>query len=292
MTGAPHRPSPSAPDSRSRSDHPASPPPGGRGPGGGSSTPGGRGPGGGPSTPAGRGPGGASSTRLALLKALLFALCLVPAALLAHGFAGDETAAAVFARDSGVWTMVLLLATLAVTPLRRLLGWHWLLRLRRMLGLFAFFYACLHAAGFFVLQHGFAPATIAEDALERPFVFAGFAAFLLLLPLAATSNAWAVSRLGGRRWQELHRSVYLVGLFACVHALWRAATLPVAAAAGETELPPDPAALPLALVFAALYAVLMLWRARARIAAYGPHPGVPAAKESTKPLRFFRQPPR
>lgn len=268
MTTAPRRPSPGGPDSEPRSGHPASPP------------------------PAERGPGGASSTQITLLKALLFALCLLPAALLAHGFTGDATSAVVFARDSGLWTMILLLATLAVTPLRRLLGWHWLLRLRRMLGLFAFFYACLHAAGFVVLQHGFALAAIADDALDRPFVFAGFAAFLLLLPLAATSNAWAVRRLGGRRWQDLHRSVYLVGLFACVHALWRAASLPVATAAEAEGLPPDPAALPLALIFAALYAVLMLLRARARIAAYGPHPGVPAAKVSTKPLRFFRQPPR
>ena len=121
------------------------------------------------------------------------------------------------ARVTGTSALVCLAATLAVTPLRRLTGWNWLIRLRRMLGLFAFFYALLHALDFFVFDHSLSVASILEDVVEHPWVLFGFTALLLLLPLAITStNGW-VRRLGGKRWQRLHRLIYLIAPLAVAH---------------------------------------------------------------------------
>jgi len=105
-------------------------------------------------------------------------------------------------RSTGTWTLVLLLATLSVTPLRRLGRWNWLAGLRRMLGLYAFFYAALHFTTFVWLEHFFDPAAIAKDIVKRPFITIGFAAFMLLIPLAATSTNAMLRRLGGRPARE------------------------------------------------------------------------------------------
>ncbi len=120
-------------------------------------------------------------------------------------------------RGLGTATLVLLLLTLSVSPLRWLTGWAWLLRLRRMLGLFTFFYATLHVATYVWLDHWFDWAAVWLDIVKRPYLTFGAAAFVLLIPLALTStNAW-VKRLGGRNWQRLHRLVYLIAVLAILH---------------------------------------------------------------------------
>ncbi|MCK2125109.1 sulfoxide reductase heme-binding subunit YedZ [Thauera aromatica] len=164
-----------------------------------------------------------SARRISSIKALLFVLCLLPAARLALGWQADTLGAnpvETLTRDSGEWALRFLLLTLTVTPLRRLSGLHWLLRLRRMLGLYAFAYAAAHFALYLWLDQFFDWGAIARDLLERPFISVGFAAFVLLLPLAATSNAFAIGRLGGRRWQALHRAVYGIAILAVVHFWW------------------------------------------------------------------------
>ena len=161
-----------------------------------------------------------SGRQLAAIKLLVFVLCLLPALQLALGWRADALGAnpiETITRASGEWTLRLLLIGLCVTPLRRITGLHWLVRLRRMLGLFAFAYAAAH---FMWLDQFFDWRAIARDILERPFITVGFAAFVLLLPLAATSNAFAIRRLGGRRWQALHRSVYAIAIMGVVHFWW------------------------------------------------------------------------
>ena len=122
-------------------------------------------------------------------------------------------------RSTGTWTLVGLLVTLSVTPLRRLSGRADLIRYRRMLGLFAFFYACLHFVTYIWLDQFFDPAAIAKDIVKRPFITVGFTAFVLLIPLAATSTHAMMRRLG-RRWQQLHRLVYPIALLGVIHYLW------------------------------------------------------------------------
>lgn len=161
--------------------------------------------------------------QLSALKAALFALCLVPLGQL--GWLGWSDALGanpieLITRHLGKWTLNFLLITLAVTPLRHLTGWHWLIRLRRMLGLYAFFYALLHFLTYLWLDQFFDWASIVKDIAKRPFITAGFTAFLLLIPLAATSNAAMVKRLGGRRWTQLHRSVYAIALIGVAHYWW------------------------------------------------------------------------
>lgn len=125
-----------------------------------------------------------------------------------------------FTRETGEWTLYLLLATLSVTPLRRLTGMHWLLRLRRRLGLSAFAYGCLHFATWLWLDQWFDLAAIIADIVKRPYVTAGFAAFVLMLPLAATSTDAMVRRLGAARWQRLHRLAWASGVLGVLHYLW------------------------------------------------------------------------
>jgi len=120
----------------------------------------------------------------------------------------------------GFWALNFLLITLAVTPLRKFSGWTWLVRLRRMLGLFVFFYAVLHLGTYLWFDQFFDWSAIAKDILKRPFITVGMATFALLVPLTVTSNARAIRALGGRRWQQLHRSVYLIGLLAVLHYSW------------------------------------------------------------------------
>ncbi len=155
-------------------------------------------------------------------KPLVFALCLVPLALLVWQVAtntlGPNAVEAVLHR-TGDWALRLLLVTLAVTPVRRLTGLGWLLRFRRMLGLFAFFYVVLHLAVYLVLDRALVWDEIVTDLAKRPYIMVGFAAFVLLVPLAVTSTRGWVRRLG-RRWQLLHRSVYLIAVLGVLHFLW------------------------------------------------------------------------
>src|SRR5512143_597815 len=139
-------------------------------------------------------------------KAILFFLGLQPlAALFWQGLGANPVET--LTHHTGTWGLRFLLLTLAVTPLRRLLGWNWLLRYRRMLGLFAFFYALLHFTTYLMFDQFFDPAAIARDVLKRPYITVGFLAFVLLIPLAVTSTNKMIRRLGARRWQRLHRLV-------------------------------------------------------------------------------------
>ena len=157
------------------------------------------------------------------LKAALFALCLVPLARLAwlgtHRGLGANPIEYI-THSTGWWTLSFLLITLSVTPLRRLTGWNWLLRLRRMLGLFAFFYVCLHFVTYIWLDQFFDWHSMVKDIAKRPFITVGFTAFLLLIPLAATSTNRMVKRLGARRWQQLHRAVYAIAVLGVLHFWW------------------------------------------------------------------------
>lgn len=160
--------------------------------------------------------------RIAVLKILVFALCLLPLALLVwdglHANLGTNPIEETTHR-TGDWTLRLLLVTLTVTPARRMLGWNFLLRLRRLLGLFAFFYACLHFLTYAWLDQFFWWDEIAKDIIKRPFITVGFSAFLLLIPLAVTSTNAMMKRLG-RRWQQLHRLVYVSATLGVLHYLW------------------------------------------------------------------------
>ncbi len=122
-------------------------------------------------------------------------------------------------RSTGLWTLVFLCITLAVTPLRRLTGWNALLRFRRMLGLYAFFYAALHFTTYIWFDKWFDVAAMLKDVGKRPFITVGFAAFVLLVPLAVTSTKAMVRKLG-RRWQSLHRLIYAIGVLAILHFWW------------------------------------------------------------------------
>ncbi len=125
----------------------------------------------------------------------------------------------VITHQTGDWALRLLLLTLALTPLRQWFGWGWTIRLRRMAGLFVYFYASCHFLIWFLADHSLDLASMWVDVLERPYISLGFSAFLLLTPLALTSNQWSMRRLG-RSWKRLHQSVYLILVLAIVHFLW------------------------------------------------------------------------
>lgn len=155
-------------------------------------------------------------------KAAAHALALWPLAAILSDVRADALGAdpvAALTERTGEWALRLLLGTLALTPLRRLLGQAWPIRFRRMAGLYAFFYACLHLAVFVVLDLGIYWAQLLEDIVARPYITAGFAAWCLLAVLAATSPRAAMRRLG-RRWGQLHRAVYLAAALAVLHVLW------------------------------------------------------------------------
>lgn len=157
------------------------------------------------------------------LKPAIFLVALIPfALLLADAFGGRLGANPVEAitHRTGDWTLRMLLITLAVTPLRRLTGWNRLARVRRMLGLFAFFYACLHLLTYIWLDQFFDLGAVVEDVVKRPYITVGFTSFLLLLPLAATSTDRMARRLGGRRWRRLHRLAYVTAAGGILHFLW------------------------------------------------------------------------
>jgi methionine sulfoxide reductase heme-binding subunit len=155
-------------------------------------------------------------------KFWVFGVCLVPLLrLIVLGTSGGLGANPIefITRSTGTWTLVGLMVTLSVTPLRHLTGWAELLRYRRMLGLFAFFYAGLHFVTYVWLDQFFDPVAIAKDIIKRPFITVGFTAFVLLIPLAATSTHAMMRRLG-RRWQFLHRLIYPIALLGVIHYLW------------------------------------------------------------------------
>jgi methionine sulfoxide reductase heme-binding subunit len=159
---------------------------------------------------------------IAYLKPLIFAAALVPAAALLYGFFTNDLTADptdYITDQTGTWALAFLIISLAITPLRRLTGWNAVIRLRRMLGLFSFFYACLHLTTWVVFYHFFDLTAMTEDVVKRPFITVGMATILILSALAITSNRFAVRRLG-RRWQMLHRLVYVAGIGAVVHFWW------------------------------------------------------------------------
>jgi sulfoxide reductase heme-binding subunit YedZ len=189
-------------------------------------------------------------------KPIVFVLCLLPAAWLALGIlalqSGNVNSAAAVALGAnpveeiqdtlGIWGLRLLLVTLAVTPLRVIGGWPKLQLFRRMLGLFAFFYVAQHFLWYLFVDQAFNWAQLLADVVKRPYITAGFTAFLLLIPLAVTSTQRAMRRLG-RRWQKLHRLVYPAAILGCVHFWWQVKA--------DIREP---------LVYAAIAALLLGWR--------------------------------
>jgi sulfoxide reductase heme-binding subunit YedZ len=215
-----------------------------------------------------------SNRQLSLLKVILFFAALLPLGRLALAAWQDDFGAnpvEFIQRWTGTWTINFLMLSLCITPLRAITQWHWLIRLRRMLGLFAIFYGTLHFLAFIGFDHDFMIDAIARDILKRPFVTVGFAALALMLPLALTSNAYAIRKLGGRRWQELHRSTYLISILAVLHYFWLAKAT----------------ALLWPLAYAVALAALLGWRIKERR-----RKAIPVPKPVTaKPLRFFKERP-
>lgn len=155
-------------------------------------------------------------------KPTVFTVCLIPLACYLFWFFTDSLGAnpiEALTRRTGDWALRILLVTLAVSPIRRLTGWYWLGRYRRMLGLFAFFYVSVHLSLYLSLDKFFDLSEIFDDVIKRPFITAGFAAFILLLPLAATSTNKLVEILQ-HRWVVLHRLVYLAAMLAVLHFWW------------------------------------------------------------------------
>ena len=158
------------------------------------------------------------------LKQGIFVGALLPLVSIAIRAPADALGADPIAKienELGLAALVLLVASLACTPARRLFGWTWPVRVRRELGLFAFFYACLHVTMYVVIDQGVMLSAIIDDVLKRPFITVGFLAFVLLTPLALTSTPESIRQLGFRRWQRLHMLVYLAGVLAVIHFIWR-----------------------------------------------------------------------
>jgi sulfoxide reductase heme-binding subunit YedZ len=157
------------------------------------------------------------------LKPPIFLVCLAPLAHLVWMGFHDELGAnpvEYITHSTGTWTLVGLCVTLSMTPLRRILKQNWLIRLRRMFGLFVFFYVSLHFTTWVWLYSGFDVHAMIADVYKRPFITAGFTAFVLLIPLAATSTSGMIRRLGGRRWQMLHNLIYISAIAGVVHYYW------------------------------------------------------------------------
>ncbi len=190
-------------------------------------------------------------------KPLVFIACLIPAALVVGDtFAITGTLGANPVEEIqdrfGNWGLRFILITLAVTPLRRITGWNWIIRFRRMLGLFAFFYILMHFLTWLFLDQGLLLAAISEDIFERPFITIGFTAFLILISMAATSTNGMRRRMG-KRWQKLHYGIYVAGILGVWHYWW------------QVKLDAsDPA------IYATLLAALLgyrLWRRKRKVAA-------------------------
>jgi len=159
------------------------------------------------------------------LKTLAFFLALVPLAMLTVGLALypewlGANPAEYITRTTGDWTLRFLLLTLAVTPLRKLSGWHALAKFRRMLGLYAFFYGTVHLSSYLAFDHAFDPIEIFKDIAKRPFITVGFTTLVLMVPLTVTSTNSMVRGLGAKRWLALHRLVYLIAPLGVLHFWW------------------------------------------------------------------------
>jgi methionine sulfoxide reductase heme-binding subunit len=162
-------------------------------------------------------------TIVRLLKVMVFLACLGPLGVLAWKGFHDRLGANpvdVITRSTGKWTLTFLLITLSVTPLRKLASSPWLVRFRRMLGLFAFFYGSLHLMTYVWLDKFFDVNAMLHDIAKRRFITAGMTAWSLMLPLALTSTAGWIRRLGGQRWQSLHRLIYFSATAAVIHFIW------------------------------------------------------------------------
>jgi len=191
--------------------------------------------------------------RILLLKTAIWLIGLGPIAWLTAGFFRGTLG--VLPVDTiilveGRWTLVFLLATLAVTPIRRLTGWNRVIQVRRLLGLFAFFHACVHFLAYAGIDQAFALGYIIDDVVDRRYITAGFAALLLLVPLAVTSTKGWIRRLG-KRWLKLHRLVYVAASLGVLHFYWKVRA--------DTFWP-----LVAALTLAGLFAVRLAHRARAQ----------------------------
>jgi len=186
-------------------------------------------------------------------KPIVFALCLLPGVLVVTdtfditGSLGANPVEEIQDR-LGNWGLRFIMVALAVTPLRRLSGWNWLLRFRRMLGLFAFFYVLMHFLAWLILDQGFLLSAIVEDIAERPFITLGFTALLILMAMAATSTNGIRRRLG-RRWQQLHYGAYVAGILGVWHYWWQVKK--------DIQEP---------LIYAVILGVLLGYRAWARLA--------------------------
>lgn len=153
-------------------------------------------------------------------KILIWINSLVPLALLGYDAVRGRLGVnpvEFFLRTTGVLTLLFILVTLSVTPLRKIFGANQLIKYRRVLGLFAFFYGLVHLTTYFVFDRGLSPVSAARDVVQRPFIAFGMAAFLLMVPLAITSTNAMVKRLGGKRWQRLHRLIYVTGTLGVIH---------------------------------------------------------------------------
>ncbi|OLB29855.1 MAG: sulfoxide reductase heme-binding subunit YedZ [Acidobacteria bacterium] len=181
-------------------------------------------------------------------KAAVFVVCLMPLGALVwrgfnHGLGANPVEFIQLA--AGDWTLRFLVITLSVTPFRKLLNLPDLIRFRRMLGLFAFSYLSIHFLTYLLLDQSFDFAAISKDVAKRPFITVGFLGFLLLLPMAITSTAGWIRRLGGRRWQMIHRGIYLAAICGVIHYYWKVKS--------DVRMP---------LFYGALVAILLLWRLR------------------------------
>ena len=163
-----------------------------------------------------------TARQTSLIKAIVFLVALIPLARMVYLTVTGQLVEPLefITRSTGDWTLYFLCITLAVTPLRRFSKWNWLVKLRRMLGLFMFFYGVLHFMTFLWFDHFFDLAEMWKDVLRRPFITVGFIAFVLLIPLAATSTNAMIRRLGGKRWQWLHRLIYVIAPLAILHFWW------------------------------------------------------------------------
>lgn len=197
---------------------------------------------------------------LILLKTLVWLGCLVPIAWLAWGavtnnLGPDPTGEIEF--DTGYTTLCLLLITLAISPVRRILpGLSWLIRFRRLFGLFAFFYGTVHLIAYVGLYAGFNVPLMLSDIAKRRYITAGMAAYLLLIPLAATSTTWAIRKMGGKRWNRLHMLIYFTAILGVIHFWWQ-------------QKPGVLKPLPVTVILAVLLAVrpVLAWRRQRRASA-------------------------
>jgi len=179
-------------------------------------------------------------------KVVVFILSLVPLALLVwntlHNNLGANPVEAL-QHSTGDWTLRFLVFTLCITPFRKMFNLPELIRFRRMLGLFAFFYVCLHFFTYLGPDQNFSLSSMLKDVVKRPFITLGFVAFVLLIPLALTSTARMIRRLGGKRWQQLHRLIYLCAILGAIHYYWLVKS--------DVRKP---------LFYGVLVALLLLWR--------------------------------